>query len=644
MKTLLCALTLVLFSPLLWAESFDINLDPLEVQKIDVIQLPTKARPTESGVHDTGLAEAGTEAGSIGTETQAGQDTGELIIYWSIAKGYKAYVEAFKLKITPNIEVVNFEASPVHSFTDPLTGEIKEGTQGTGQMRVHFQYQQTASPNTDSPNTDSSNTSTSNTDSHNKARGASDLPLDAFANPQAHIFLTYQACTKKNCLFPTTKKLPLQLEKKLEPLQAPVHVPDSWWARLQAYNVQSLMQQNWLLVFLLVFVAGLITSLTPCVLPMIPITLAVLGVRKQGRAHSRREAFIISLVYVLGIALTYSSLGVLAASTGMLFGSLVSNPWVMGGVFLFFMAMGLSLLGVFDVHLPSAWAQKLQGISSKNPRWGAFVAGLVAGVVAGPCVGPVLAGVLMFVATSQNVLLGFALLFTFSMGLGVLFIVMGVFQNMLSFLKHGMWMLWLKKALGVGLMITAVYLVWPVGKSLWSSPQSSSLSAMELDATGATMAMQERGAEAAARMAGVQANPAAATSDMAAAKVRTGSSPSRSAPAWKPYSEVALQQAQQAGRPVVLDVYADWCVACAELEKLTFSQPRVLALAPRFDWLKFDATNSSPELKKLSSTYGIVGLPWVMFFDAKGQLRRDLTLTGFEDATAFTGRLQKNLR
>lgn len=538
-----------------WADtSFKINLDPLSVQKIDVVKMPSSI---EGDLHTA---------------------QGEMIVYWSIDKGYKAYVEAFKVKIQPGVEVIDFHASPVHSFTDPLSGEIKEGTEGAGKMRVHFKWAQSTTP------------------------------------PQnANMLLTYQACTKKHCLFPKTKKIPIQLEPKLAPLQAPVRVPKSWWASLQAHNIQDLMQQNWLLVFALVFLAGILTSLTPCVLPMIPITLAVLGARNNKSGFSKRKALAVSLVYVLGVATTYSALGVLAASTGALFGSFVSNPWLMGGVFLFFMAMGLSLLGVFDLQLPAKWTQKLQTLSVQGPV-GIFLSGLVAGVVAGPCVGPVLAGVLVFVATSQNIGLGFALLFTFSMGLGVLFILLGVFQNMLGWLRQGLWMLWLKKALGVALMLTAVYLVWPVGSRVIAGARGTYY--------------------------GVEL-PAQATISKKSALMAKAHGTKQQALPWKPYTEAALHAARQADRPVVIDIYAQWCVACFELEKLTFSQPGVLKLAPQFEWLKFDATNSSPELKKLTATYGIVGLPWVMFFDSTGQWHQDLTLTGFEKADKFISRLQK---
>jgi thiol:disulfide interchange protein DsbD len=175
------------------------------------------------------------------------------------------------------------------------------------------------------------------------------------------------------------------------------------------------------LAFLFVFAIGLLTSLTPCIYPMIPITIAVLG--KEAHARSRWQNILVSICYVLGIGVTFSALGVFAASTGALFGSFMSSAWVLGFVCLVFFAMSLSMFGLFEIQAPQFLRDGILSHLHLHGYLGAFVSGLLAGVVASPCVGPVLVGVLTFVAQTQSLWLGFWLLFTYALGMGVLFLV-----------------------------------------------------------------------------------------------------------------------------------------------------------------------------------------------------------------------------
>lgn len=199
------------------------------------------------------------------------------------------------------------------------------------------------------------------------------------------------------------------------------------------------------LAYVAAFFGGVAASATPCVYPMIPITVAYVGGHSHG-SHSR--AFLLSLCYVFGIAITYSALGAIAALTGQLFGRIATHPASLVVLAAVFVLMGLNMLDIYQLPLP----ERLQALrpSKESPGYGgAIIVGLVAGLAAGPCTAPVLAVILAYVARGQNVFMGMSLLFTFAMGLGLLFLVVGAFSgSLLALPKSGPWMVWVKKIFG----------------------------------------------------------------------------------------------------------------------------------------------------------------------------------------------------
>lgn len=225
---------------------------------------------------------------------------------------------------------------------------------------------------------------------------------------------------------------------------------------------EQIESQGLLWVLLLVFVSGIGASLTPCVYPLIPITISVFGARE---ASSKLAAFGLSWVYVSGIVVTYTALGLIAASVGRGIGEAMSSPWVLAGIALVLGAMGLSSLGAYEVGLPIALQTKLSEKGGKGVV-GAFVMGLLAGLIATPCVGPILVTILVFVAQTQNLVLGAGLLATFALGMGMLFLVLGTFAGLLSKLPtSGPWMVGVKTVFGAVFVVFALYylrLAFPV--------------------------------------------------------------------------------------------------------------------------------------------------------------------------------------
>jgi thiol:disulfide interchange protein DsbD len=405
-------------------------------------------------------------------------------------------------------------------------------------------------------------------------------------------------------------------------------------ARLQAAASRGLF---WLLV--LAFGAGLATSLTPCVYPMIPITIGIIGARSAGR---RSKGFTLSLLYVLGIAITYSALGTTAALTGSLFGSVLQNAWVVAAVAGIFVLMAMSLFGAFELQVPPALAGRMNRVQGSGYP-GALVLGLVAGVVASPCIGPVLVAMLAYVAASGSALLGFGLFFTFALGLGVLFIVLGTFTGMLASLpRSGAWMTRVKIGFGILFLALAFYYLHPIlprATNAWM--WGAGLVAAGLVA-GAWRRIDEvepgpvRWRKALARglvVAGLYA--------LVLPWLPGGTRDAVANPNWLASESEGRALAAREAKPMFVDFSADWCVACKELERFTFSDPRVIELSRQFVAVRVDATERTPEIDALMRQYGIRGLPWVAFVGPDGAVLPDLTVTGFIDADAMLERMQR---
>ncbi|MEO1272308.1 MAG: cytochrome c biogenesis protein CcdA, partial [Myxococcota bacterium] len=226
-------------------------------------------------------------------------------------------------------------------------------------------------------------------------------------------------------------------------------------AKAEESNLSDQIKRDGLLwVLLLVFLAGVGASLTPCVYPLIPITISVFGARD---ADSRLQAFGLSSIYVLGIVATYTVLGLVAGLAGQGIGEAMKNPFVLGGIAALMIAMGLSSFGLFELQLPSSLQNKLSAQGGKGVV-GALVMGLVAGLVATPCVGPILVAILVFVAQTQDMALGALMLATFALGMGMLFLVLGTFANLINKLpRSGTWMVGVKTVFGVVFMVVALY-------------------------------------------------------------------------------------------------------------------------------------------------------------------------------------------
>ncbi|MFO0583191.1 MAG: cytochrome c biogenesis protein CcdA [Anaeromyxobacter sp.] len=382
------------------------------------------------------------------------------------------------------------------------------------------------------------------------------------------------------------------------------------------------------LAFAVAFAGGVLTSLTPCVYPLIPITVSIFGARK---ASGRGEAMALSGLYVLGIAAMYSALGVGAALTGAAFGSVMSNPWVIGFVAVVLAAMAASMFGAFELQLPGAWQARLNTVGGAG-YLGAFAMGLVSGIIAAPCTGPVLAAALTFVAAKGSVAFGLGIMFTYALGMGLLFFLIGAFS--VSLPKSGPWMDTVKSFFGVALLAAAgVFLkdAFPAVKALFSAARGAALVAAGAAAAGVLLGALQGSFHAAwgARLAkglGVALLVGGIVYGVGAAGARDRARMAASF-AWLHSEEEALAKARAEGRPVIVDFWADWCTACKELDKIAWSHPAVREEAARFVAVKLDGSEETPAFQAAYEKYGIVGMPTVIFIDSSGKEHPERVMT-----------------
>jgi len=383
-----------------------------------------------------------------------------------------------------------------------------------------------------------------------------------------------------------------------------------------------------LAAFAIAFAGGVLTSLTPCVYPLIPITVSIFGAKQSG---SRAHAMALSGLYVLGIAVTYSALGASAALTGKAFGTVMQNPWVLGGVAALFLAMAASMFGAFELQLPSSLQARLSAVGGTGYA-GALAMGLVAGLIAAPCTGPVLAAALAFVATKGSVVYGVAIMFAYALGIGLLFFVLGAFS--VSLPKSGPWMDTVKSVFGIALLAMAlVYLrdLFPPVKALFSATRGAAVAAAAAAAAGILLGALSGGFEGPpgrtiAKGAGVALVALGIFYAVGVGNARSTSDAERGI-AWLVNDEAAgLARARAEGKPVIIDFWGDWCAACKELDHIAWSDPRVRDEARRFVTIKIDNSSDkmadprvSEAVDKVFEKYGILGQPTVLFIDARGR-------------------------
>ena len=367
---------------------------------------------------------------------------------------------------------------------------------------------------------------------------------------------------------------------------------------------------------------GLLTAATPCVYPMIAITVSIFGARE---ATSRREAMLLSTSFVLGIVALFTPMVVGAALTGKLFGTLLANKWVVLALVAIFVALAASMFGAFEMVLPDALMSRLSSVGGVG-YGGAFVLGLVSGIVAAPCTGPVLTGVLLWIGKTQNVLLGSVVGATFAIGLGLPFWLVGTFA--VSLPKGGKWMVGVKSFFGIVILVYALHLltVFPFVRNLARPDTTFMLIAGGLGLVGVLLGAVHLDWSDGGLGLKLRKSTGVALAVIGPALFWTSwEKPKDTALAWEHDEKIAAAKAMNEKRPLMIDFTAEWCAACKELSKHTFADPRVMekARAAKFVAVKVDATNDEdPQVDAVKGKYKVVGLPTVVIYDSSGKERK----------------------
>ena len=537
-----------------------------------------------------------------------------VIVNWSIAEGYYLYQEKISVKLnqeeTSSFDVPTFSISP-EDYNDPYFGLMKIFKKP---VQAIFK--------------------------------ASHPPLKA----EDVVEIAYQGCTSGFCYPPEVKEikvadLPIaqitNTEKTSEKSTALSAQPKAEQDRL----AESLFNSKYAVFGF--FLLGLGLAFTPCVLPMLPLLSAI--VIGQNQRPNMWRAFALSFVYVQGMALTYTLLGLIVAAIGLPFQVALQHPYVMIGLSIIFVLLALSMFGVFTLQLPSSLQTKLSLLSQQQKAGafgGVFLMGMIAGLVASPCTSAPLSGALLYVAQSGDLFTGAITLYLLALGMGVPLILITLFGNKIL-PKSGMWMETVKKLFGFVMLALPVFLISRILPDEWTPRLWAMLGTaffvwfafqMPKNGTGWVfrilfLVVAMISVKPLQTWVWGETSTSSAVENKAVSHVEFK----------KVKSEAELQQALSENNKslVMLDLYADWCVACKEFEKETFSDPSVQKAFGDMLLLQVDMTKNSEENRALMAKYKVLGLPTILFFNRDGKEIKGSRVNGFMPPVEFLQWIEK---
>ncbi|GGO77055.1 thiol:disulfide interchange protein DsbD [Marinobacterium nitratireducens] len=406
------------------------------------------------------------------------------------------------------------------------------------------------------------------------------------------------------------------------------------------------------------FVAGLALSFTPCVFPMIPIISSIIA--GHGHRISTARALGLSLVYVLAVAVTYTLAGVFTGLFGANLQAAFQNTWIIAAFSMLFVLLALSMFGFYELQLPSSWQSRLTRASNRRHGGtiiGVAAMGLLSALIVGPCMAAPLAGALIYIGQAGDPVLGGLALFSLSLGMGVPLLLVGASAGKLL-PKAGLWMEAVKAAFGVALLLMAIWML----DRIIPTRATMALTALVLIVSAVYMNALDRLPDQSggwhrlwkgvglillvyglALMVGLFAGSRSLVYPL---QGLAGGQTERASLAFSKVTSMdqlqpMLEQAQRSGQPVMLDFFADWCVSCYELEYVTFDDDRVRQALSGFQLIKVDVTANDDAAQRLSREYGVVGPPALLFYDAQGTLKPQLTLIGVIQPEDFLRHLQR---
>jgi thiol:disulfide interchange protein DsbD len=567
-------------------------------------------------------------------------DDGQVFLRWDIPENYYLYRDRIKVVPSETLEIVSYINGETDTKDDPLFGTVEV---------FHKSADVTL-----------------------QVRSLTGAPSDG------RLKITYQGCWEGGiCYPPVTKELALTNISAdiIKAAAAPASVvfsakssasPEVLNTQVELQSEQDqfaslLSGDNLLLTLGAFFLAGLALSLTPCVFPMIPIISSIIA--GHGHRITTQRAMFLSMVYVLAVSVTYTVAGVLAGLFGENLQAAFQNTWIISFFSLVFVLLSLSMFGFYELQLPNAWQSKLNKTSNHQQGGtvtGVAIMGLLSALIVGPCMAAPLAGALIYIGQTGDPVMGGLALFTLSMGMGVPILLIGASAGKLL-PKAGHWMDSIKAGLGVALLLMAVWMldrVVPTSVTMTltaivliiAAIYMRAIDAIPPDAKGWLKLWKGVGVMlllyGAALLLGVFSGGNSllyplkgfASSSVAAAQTDKLSFVTVTSIG---QLEPLLKQAKKAGKPVMLDFYADWCISCIELEHVTFADVKVQQALSGFVRIKVDVTANDQESKSLSKAYKVLGPPALIFYNQSGVLRSELTLIGVIDPSDFVSHLTR---
>lgn len=467
------------------------------------------------------------------------------------------------------------------------------------------------------------------------------------AGQQASLKISYQGCTDGLCYPPTDKRIavePLVAEPPHDQVDAPTPAPAS---SQQDQLAAALGNQGFWLSVAAFFALGLGLAFTPCVFPMYPILTGIIA--GAGHRLSTRRAFLLSFVYVQGMAVTYTLLGLVVASAGLKFQAALQHPYVLIGLSVMFVLLALSMFGLYTLQLPSSLQTRLSGLSNRQQGGsvlGVGIMGMISGLVCSPCTTAPLSGALIYVAQSGDLWLGGAALYALSLGMGLPLLLLGTSGGKLL-PKAGAWMDVIKQLFGFALLAVPILLL----SRLWSD-QVATLAWLGwgLLLCGYLYHHNQHQQHSVGRslrgfvLLLAMISAVVVGKDLLLPSQGASVAAQAETPAFiriKTLDDLKTQLAAARGKPVLLDLYADWCVACKEFEHKTFSDPAVRERFGQMVLLQADVTANDDADVELLNGLNVLGLPTLIFFDRAGNEVSGQRVTGFMGPAEFLGQLDR---
>ena len=537
------------------------------------------------------------------------KDKSQLQVHWDIADGYYLYQDKISAELVGKSDALTLHAQQAAELhQDPYFGEVKVFT-----------------------------------------RSIDGVFGGAFSNADDQVEISYQGCTEGFCYPPETKVLRIgDLAVSQEKIVEKIVEKNTALLSEQDRLADGLFHSKWAIFGF--FLLGLGLAFTPCVLPMLPLLSAIV-IGQQQRPNMMR-AFSLAFLYVQGMALTYTLLGLAVAAIGLPFQIALQHPYVMIGLSILFVVLALSMFGLFTIQLPNSLQNKLNTWSQKQTSGafgGSFAMGMIAGLVASPCTSAPLSGALLYVAQSGDLFTGAATLYLLALGMGVPLMLITLFGNKIL-PKSGEWMNTVKQTFGFVMLALPVFLLSRTLPEVWEPRLWAGLAtaffiwfALQMPKSGFGYAIKI----ISFALAMVSVQPLQNW-------IWQTQTTTQSAVENKPVSQVKFKQiknieeldhtlAENAHSIAMLDLYADWCVACKEFEKLTFSDPKVQQQFQNILLLQVNMTKNSPENKALMERFNVMGLPTILFFDKQNNEIQGSRVTGFMDADSFSNWIEKLL-